>query len=402
SSCVYIYLKPQSSVDQLEAKTMLKRHRSRENQTKKRLCLSLEFLPHDLVELILQRLPVKPLLRFKSVSKNWKSTIESQRFQERNLICSRQALGPDVLLVSLCEKGDAGLSGHARTVMFSLATASKVRFPFSGSMFCYGHCDGLVCFYCVYAPSFVMNPATKWHRSFPLSGYQQLVIERYNRLYFKFISFKLGLGRDKFRGTYKAVWLYSSSEYGLDNVTTCELFDFSTNAWRYVFPASPYRISAYNRPVYLDGSLYWLTECKETKVLSFDVHTETFQVLCKAPFAHLSNPCNQTICILNDRLCVSLKNWPMQVIWSFDSSGGSNTWKKMCSIDLTKTFPWFGKPEFALLPIAVREKKWLLLQGRDFLDPVVIYNLHKKSYRLFYKPREPVGPVYYLQSLFSA
>ncbi|EFH68887.1 predicted protein [Arabidopsis lyrata subsp. lyrata] len=291
-STIVVALKPQSSVDQVGAKTMLKRHRSRENQTKKRLCLSLEFLPHDLVELILQRLPVKPLLRFKSVSKNWKSTIESQRFQEGNLICSRQALGPDVLLMSLCEKGDAGLSGHARTVMFSLATASKVRFPFSGSMFCYGHCDGLVCFYCVYAPSFVMNPATKWHRSFPLSGYQQLVIERYNRLYFKFISFKLGLGRDKFRGIYKAVWLYSSSEYGLDNVTTCELFDFSTNAWR--------------------------------------------------------------------------------------------------------------KPEFALLPIAVREKKWLLLQGRDFLDPVVIYNLHSKSYRLFYKPREPVGPVYYLQSLFSA
>lgn len=32
--------------------------------------------------------------------------------------------------------------------------------------------------------------------------------------------------KDKLRGTYKPVWLYNSSEFGLDNVTTCEVFDF--------------------------------------------------------------------------------------------------------------------------------------------------------------------------------
>lgn len=37
--------------------------------------LSVESLPHDVVELILERLPVDSLLRLKSVSKNWKSTI---------------------------------------------------------------------------------------------------------------------------------------------------------------------------------------------------------------------------------------------------------------------------------------------------------------------------------------
>lgn len=384
---------------------MLKIHGSSENQTRKKYRSSLELLPYDVVELILERLTVKSLLRFKSVSNVWKSIVESRPFQERHLICRRQSRGPDVLFVSLKYYGDDGLSIHAPTIVFRSSISWAIRFPISGSMFCYGNCDGLVCLYCLYTPSIVVNPATKWYRSFPLSTYQQLVIKRYKRKYFRFPTFELGLGRDKFTGTYKPVWLYNSSEYGLDNVTTCEVFDFSTNAWRYVVPASPYPISAYHKPVYLDRSLYWLTECEETKMISFDLHTETFQVLCKAPFGLIAGPRNPTICILDNRLCVSLENWPNQIIWSFDSSGGRKTWKKMFSINLLKTTSWFGKPSFALSPIAILEKNKLLLQGRDSLDPLVIHDLHTKSYSLLFRPTKPnnhVGSVYYFQSLFSA
>ncbi|ESQ33140.1 hypothetical protein EUTSA_v10005403mg, partial [Eutrema salsugineum] len=152
---------------------------------------------------------------------------------------------------------------------------------------------------------------------------------------------RLGFGKDKFNKgtTYKPVWLYNSSEFGLDNVTTCEVFDFSTNARRQLVPASPCRILAYQRPVYFDGSLYWLTECQETKVVSFHLYSETFQVISnKAPFPHLPDHCNVTMCVLDNRLCVSQIFWPTQVIWSFDSSSGC--WTEMCSIDLTETVSW--------------------------------------------------------------
>ncbi|CAL9214531.1 unnamed protein product, partial [Arabidopsis halleri] len=280
---------------------VLKRHRSN----------SLEQLPHDVVELILQRLPVKFLLRFKS---------------ERQFICRRQSRGSDVLFVY----PESDSAAPCMRIVFGSSIICTVRFPTSGSMICHGSCDGLLCLYCVYTPSFLINPATRGRQSFPLSSIQQLIVERYNKGEFDLSSPKLGFGKDKFSGTYKPVWLYNSSDFGLDNVTTCEVFDFSTNAWRYVFPACSYRILAYQKPVYLDGSLYWFSECEETKVLSFDLHTETFQVLCKAPFAHVCDPYSVTMCVLDDRLCVSEKNWPTQVIWSFDSSGGGNqTWKKM-------------------------------------------------------------------------
>ncbi|KAF2603337.1 hypothetical protein F2Q70_00026581, partial [Brassica cretica] len=130
--------------------------------------------------------------------------------------------------------------------------------------------------------------------------------------------------------------LTNSSGFGLDDVTTCEVFDFTTQRLRYVHPASHFTTNPHPNPVYLDGSLYWLTDCEVPKVLSFDLHTETFHVICNAPFAHVLDPLSVTICILDNRLCVSLRNWPTQDIWSFQYS--SKTWAKMCSIDLTQNF----------------------------------------------------------------
>ena len=52
----------------------------------------MESLPHHVVELILERLAMKPLMRFKCVSKQWKTTIESEYFKQRLLIRDPSAL----------------------------------------------------------------------------------------------------------------------------------------------------------------------------------------------------------------------------------------------------------------------------------------------------------------------
>ncbi|CAN6991065.1 unnamed protein product [Brassica rapa subsp. trilocularis] len=87
-------------------------------------------------------------------------------------------------------------------------------------------------------------------------------------------------------------------------VTYCEVFDFSTNAWRYVVPASPYPINAYHKPVHLDGSLYWLTESEPPLLLSFDLHTETFQPLLPTL---ATSPCASSITAC---ACLSKKTSP--------------------------------------------------------------------------------------------
>ncbi|KAL0799307.1 hypothetical protein Bca101_054482 [Brassica carinata] len=314
---------------------------------KKRSSVKL-LLPDEVIELILERLPVMSLLRFKSVSKNWKSTVEDRRFQERQLICRKQSRGPDFLFLSLRDD-DQNIKNAP--IIFS-------------------SCDGLVCLYDTRVGVVVANPATRWYQTFPLARIQQLL----NHMSVSPVP-KLGFGKDKLKGTYKPVFLYNSFGFGLDNVTTCELFDVSTNAWRYVRPASPYRINAYNNPVYFDGSLYWLTELEE-KVLSFDLQSESFQVICKAPIAHVRDPSSVCMCILDNSLCVSENNRFTLKIWSLDCSGGNTkTWKKLCSLDLTSR-SCFGK--CALLPIAILDKTKLLLgsshectQQLGFMDVVV-------------------------------
>ncbi|CAN6900535.1 unnamed protein product [Brassica oleracea var. botrytis] len=243
----------------------------------------------------------------------------------------------------------------------------------------------------------VMNPATRWRRTFPLSNIQNLILHRLRK---DTPTPKLGFGKDKLTGTYKPVFLTNSSGFGLDNVTTCEVFDFTTQLWRYVHPASPFTTNPHTDPVYLDGSLYWLTNCEEEpKVLSFDLHTETFHVICDAPFAHVLDPWSVTICILDNRLCVSKKDWPTQDIWSFQYS--NKTWTKMCSVDLTQTFSWLGEPQWSLEPIAILDNHKLLLQGRDYRGAIFILDLLTNSYHLLVKPSYSPISVCYSQSLFS-
>ncbi|KAH0860575.1 hypothetical protein HID58_088836, partial [Brassica napus] len=337
-----------------------------------------ELLPHDVVELILERLPVVSLLRFKSVSKAWKATIESPSFKQRQQITY-------VLYVTGFGNEEEEVKEEEANMVVGSCVIRSLKFPTRSDKVCYGTCDGLVCLFSNRHPSVVFNPATRWRRSFPLSRVQPLIISHFkarSKLYCHTREPQLGFGKDKVRGTYKP--------------TMPPLFDFTTNAWRYVLPASPYRILDGQKPVYFDGSLYWLTECKETKLLSFDLHTETFQVICNAPFSHVPDPRFVVLCVLDNRLCVSLKIYPTktQVIWSLGGCNMMMTWKQMCSIDVTKTTfhdpPYFPRP--ALLPIAIVDETILLLGYRRG-PPLVIHDLHTKSYVFDSFPKSPEYPV---------
>ncbi|KAG7569114.1 F-box associated domain type 1 [Arabidopsis thaliana x Arabidopsis arenosa] len=368
----------------------------------------MDLIPYDVVEHILERLDVKTLLKFKFVSKQWKSTIQCRAFQERQLMHRRQSGNPDVLLVSVCDESyPIGTELEAmRTLVVGSSVSVRILTPWEKTLYkvCQSSCDGLICLYNDYPKNIVVNPTTRWHRTFPRSTYQRLTSHGESWA-------KLGFGKDKINGTYKPVWLYNSAELGGLNddddnnntSTICEVFDFTSKAWRYVVPASPYPILPYQDPVYVDGSLHWLTAGETTNVLSFDLHTETFQVMSKAPFLHHHDHSNRELvmCNLDDRLCVSEKKWPNQVIWSLDSD--HKTWKEIYSIDLNITSFWFGKHRFALTPLAVVDKDKLLFCEPNSGDQLLTHDPKTKSYELAYISfyRTTAYPLCYFQSLLS-
>ncbi|KAJ4900680.1 F-box/LRR-repeat/kelch-repeat protein [Raphanus sativus] len=359
-------------------------------------------VPHHVVELIMERLPVKSLLSFKAVSKQWKSTIESGFFQERQLKHRQQSGDQDVLMVS---------STSLRTLVFgSLSSSSSVKIPWGNEdyLVCQSSVDGLLCLYDTDQPGFVVNPTTGWYRPLPLSRLQQLIIglgDGYYKL--EHANFDPGFGKDEFTGTHKPVWLYNSFEIGLENATTCEVFDFQTNSWRYVTPSAPCRIlGGLPTPVFVDGSLHWFTECEETKVLSFDLRTETFKVISKAPFAsNERRQLNILLCNLNNRLCVSQKKKFDQVIWSFNSF--NKTWDKLWSIDINRTRLSFGFPSLcALSPLAIfvekeKKKKKLLFYDQGDNQTLVIHDPETQSHDVAFSDKSIGYPVCYFPSLIS-
>lgn len=86
-------------------------------------------LLHDIVERILEILPLKSLLRFKSVSKQWKSMIEAPYFQKKLLIC-RQSQDPDFLIINPLEFGDyLTYIDENVTRMFTTGSSDLIKLP---------------------------------------------------------------------------------------------------------------------------------------------------------------------------------------------------------------------------------------------------------------------------------
>ncbi|EFH47187.1 predicted protein [Arabidopsis lyrata subsp. lyrata] len=144
---------------------------------------------------------------------------------------------------------------------------------------------------------YVLDPATRWYRRLPEARFQALYCDTTNRV----SEPLLGFGKDNIKGIYKLVWLYNSDCVDLDGQTnTCEVFSFNNN--------------------------------KETQVLSFDLHTETFKVMANIPVGDAPHE-RIAMCTLNDRLCLSEDKGDTQTIWSLNQA--NMTWHKTYSVQLS-------------------------------------------------------------------
>ncbi|EOA38822.1 hypothetical protein CARUB_v10011146mg [Capsella rubella] len=381
-------------------------------------------VPHDLVEEIISRLSVKSLLRFKSVSRRWRWTLESQHFKKRHMT-HHQSLDPNFLLV----EGLFEPINFCLMRMLVLGSSVPIELPcpnppprridipaieFNVPPKVTNSCDGMICCYDRFGEIFVVNPSTRWYRQIHGAGYQEiysLLRERGKMPTARYSYDKLGFGKDIYTGAYKLVWLYNNFKRHEDSVTTCEIFDFDqTNTWRYV-KSFPYVIfDACQEPVYVDGSLHWLIndgpDTTKTRVVSFDFHKETFEATFVLPTPSrnfgLLNVSN-----LNNRLCLSEKAWPKQYIWVLNHE--DKTWEIMYSLDLPyfprEFFPGNEMDRQVTIPLAILKKKnkLLLFDGID-RNPgpsLVIYDHDLRSYGKCFDRGICNGMVPYYPSLIS-
>ncbi|AEC10245.1 F-box-like domain superfamily [Arabidopsis thaliana x Arabidopsis arenosa] len=296
----------------------------------------------DLLEEIFLGLPLKSILRFKTVSKQWRSILESKSFAERRLNVEKKEK-----ILAVGDRTELGFEGEEEIQMVYLHCDIDATRPSLT-------CEGLVC---IPAPGWinVLNPSTRQLRRFPCSPNHHVPSDRIrfqfrDELYLTSFpgNWEMGFGRDKFNGSYKVVRMCFSP------VEKCEVLDVETGEWSELNPP-PNDIDVGRKSRF--------------GILALDLHTLEFHNVsvpstCCTMSAQMVN--------LDDRLAITKTNgapeWELEILSLMDVD--KEIWSKTYSITLASIIinhPW--------------ESSWFTVLTVSKLGNLVFCDNHKRLFK---------------------
>ncbi|XP_019101984.1 PREDICTED: LOW QUALITY PROTEIN: F-box/LRR-repeat protein At2g43260 [Camelina sativa] len=321
----------------------------------------MDYLVVDLLEEIFLRLPCKSILKLKTISKQWRSILESRRFMERRVDFQAKVK----ILAVRDDRTESGFEGDEEIEMVYLhcdddATRPLITF------------EGLVC---IPEPGWinVLNPTTRQLQRFPCTPDHPVSDVNLRRTpYLTFFSgnWAMGFGRDKVTDRYKVVRMC------FGHVEECEILDLETGEWRKLNPP-PHKVDEGRKSVCINGgSIYWLHIQRVYKVLALDLHKEEYR---KVPVPATSITLDTQIVNLEDRLVLAITRvrpeWILE-IWGMDRD--KERWSKSYSISLdpSRVVSWR------------RQKRWFTPVAVSKQGNLVFYD--NKNRRQDYYPRTDV------------
>ncbi|KAK1365323.1 F-box domain-containing protein [Heracleum sosnowskyi] len=243
-----------------------------------------DFLTDDLISEILVRVPVKPLLRLKLVSKPWRSLITSPRFIKSQFDHAITKAGADQTLI-VYKREDLSMTPLN---LHSLQVGPRLGVPYSRGDFSFtpysklvaSH-DGVVCvrvsnfprqqfnssnFCKLHNPDiYIWNPATRQSKLLPPHTIRH-----------KIKSVSVGFGFDPVGKEFKVVRIVAS----FDKPFCAEVYSVNRNAWRKVEPR-PYDLPYYDE---FDVCVKGLLCCTGMYgLMAFDLSREVFTSGIKIP-----------------------------------------------------------------------------------------------------------------------
>ncbi|XVF42182.1 hypothetical protein PTKIN_Ptkin01aG0339400 [Pterospermum kingtungense] len=313
--------------------------------------------PQDLLLSTLATLPAKSLLRFKSVSKYWRSLITNPAFIEQHLENQRQKEYPHLLFASTGSKTDIGLESVAIVdveVKGEVGVKTRKGFQRSSLNICHlppdayymsNSCDGVLCFFGK-LNVFVYNPGTREFRILQFGKEGSSLDTSYSFDCFGQVFSRyhlVGFGRDQVTKECKIIRLFRPKGQQENYVHECEVFTLSSDggaSWRGIGEVG-YFIRPSQQPAYVNGTLHWLLDDKHPNpsevIISFDLHTEKFKAIshpsCLSEAS--SDPYRRRfmgLLSLRSSLCLVEPELRLQLnIWVMNQSNG--TWEKLFCID---------------------------------------------------------------------
>jgi F-box interacting protein len=239
-------------------------------------------LPEELIIEILLYLPIKTLLRFKSVSKNWYAILKSMSFannhlthttNQANLLTHRLINDTRTFAFDIFPNEALDSSYQDRYMQWAAPSNAVI-----------GPVNGVFCLFNGWDRVALWNPATRGFRLLPVSP---PLLGRRGLGSFAHI---LGFGLDISSNTFKVVWiLWDCGDVEPDEPVIVLVYDAITNSWRQLDgDAFNFNLDVHKSMTntFLNGFYYWRAEeddegddeddCKRSIILSFDMVNEVF------------------------------------------------------------------------------------------------------------------------------
>ncbi|CAH9104438.1 unnamed protein product [Cuscuta epithymum] len=285
----------------------------------------------DLIVEIVSRLPTKPVIRFKCVSKRWNSFISDPKFATLQLKGAERAgtrllrtttppQSLDYEASSSCKNNNKGVN---RKLSYPAAMVKGSASDFRTSWIL-GSCNGLIgilgCSYGRYAGEFLWNPTTGDYKELPEAPRLKIMIN---------LPVLYGLGYN-----------VSSNDYGVLHGNTMtqskgtmepilHLYTLKTGKWRQIQDADPDLVSSLRgRSVSWNGDMFWLGRKPNGVPFlgSFDLKEEKFKEIQlpsqghkKSSLISLGISAGNSLCVFYEGKGSCFEAWALKV----DNHGAS-------------------------------------------------------------------------------
>ncbi|KAL6839572.1 hypothetical protein ACP4OV_030511 [Aristida adscensionis] len=249
-------------------------------------------IPPDVIEEILIRLPIKPLMRLRIVCKQWRDMISSHRF-----IMEHAYRSPKHLLLYL-PKVDISGGLPSKTIPSRATIIDEKWSPLTWAAshmdpddHLFASCNGLLCFHKTSTLK-ITSPATG----------QCLHISKPDGILLNDSHYLCSFGYVRATGEYKLVhFLREPQRYKSGqpfHFDTIQVYTLGEDKWRDIRTSMPCCMVNLG-VVVVDGAMYWLTEAEGTScgmaVVSFDLRDETFATIQLPPLMDVKEEASCTI-----------------------------------------------------------------------------------------------------------
>ncbi|KAK3025755.1 hypothetical protein RJ639_040447 [Escallonia herrerae] len=297
-------------------------------------------LPEDVVREILLMLPVKSLLRCKSVSKSWYTLITKHSFTTAHLNCNTALKRNHCILIKrfLKESNKSVLSFLRDEISGDdHVPPTEITIPHSNHFLqMMGPCNGLVCL-TDHRDIMLCNPSVRDFKVLPAPSFN------YPQGLFS-MTLGVGFGFDPLSSEYKVIriaQLHEDDDDGAGYVfhsVKVEIYNLSTNSWREINAVVPFVWFFPCSELLFNGHFHWWADDEDhggESMLSFHISTEVFQQIRLPDVCAFPDGNERGFLVLNESIALLLFNPSKQTsfdIWLMTEYGIAESWTKQFTI----------------------------------------------------------------------